>query len=55
MGEEYKEMYPHQYQQDTDIKLAFKNGFEGFKSDSLDYILDHCAHFPLTLVLFYDS
>lgn len=25
------------------------------KSDSSDYIVEHCAHFPLTLVLFYDE
>lgn len=25
------------------------------KSDSSDYVIEHCAHFPLTLVLFYDS
>lgn len=55
MGEEYKEMYPNQYYNDANTKLAFRDGFTGMKSDSSDYILEHCAHFPLTLVLFYDS
>jgi hypothetical protein len=35
--------------------MAFKNGLEGFKSDSMDFIMQNCAHFPLTIVLFYDS
>lgn len=55
MGEEYREMYPNQYQFDPSTKLAFRDGFTGMKSDSADYILEHCAHYPLTLVLFYDS
>jgi hypothetical protein len=48
-------MYPHQFEQDADLKLAFHHGLEGFKSDSLDFVMEHAAHFPLTLVLFYDS
>ena len=55
MGDEYKEMYPHLYQQDSEVKLAFRNGLEGFKSDSVDFMLEHCALFPISLVLFYDS
>ena len=55
MGEEYKEMYPNQYHNDPNTWLAFRDGFTGFKSDSSDYILEHCVHHPLTLVLFYDS
>lgn len=35
--------------------MAFRDGFTGMKSDSADFILEHCAHYPLTLVLFYDS
>ena len=35
--------------------MAFRDGFTGMKSDSSDYIIEHCAHFPLSLVLFYDS
>jgi hypothetical protein len=30
-------------------------GFKSFKSDSVDYFLDHHEVFPLTIVLFYDS
>lgn len=55
MGEEMKEMYPKQFKDDPNTICAFKNGFTGFKSDSTDHILQHCDHFPLTLVLFYDS
>lgn len=35
--------------------MAFRDGFTGMKSDSIDYVLEHCAHYPLTLVLFYDQ
>jgi len=35
--------------------MALKNGLESFKSDSLDFILQHQALYPLTIVLFYDS
>lgn len=55
MGEEYREMYPERYQFDPSTKIAFRDGFTGMKSDSTDFILEHCAHYPLTLVLFYDS
>ena len=36
-------------------KMAFRDGFTGMKSDSADFSLEHCAHYPLTIVLFYDS
>jgi hypothetical protein len=39
MGEEYREMYPKA--QDATTKMAFRNGFTGFKSDSTDHILTH--------------
>ena len=55
MGEEYKEMYPSQYFNDANTTMAFRDGFTAMKSDSTDYILEHAAHFPLTLVLFYDQ
>lgn len=55
MGEEMKEMYPKQFKDDPQTIVAFKNGFTSFKSDSSDHLLQHCEHFPLTLVLFYDS
>ena len=40
MGEEYREMYPKA--QDATTKMAFRNGFTNFKSDSSDHILSHC-------------
>ena len=55
MAEEYKEMYPERYQFDPNTKIAFRDGFTEMKSDSTDFILEHCAHYPLTLVLFFDS
>lgn len=56
MGDEYKEMYQHQYNKDVNSKLAFINGFTSFESDSTDYVLEHCSNSPtITLVLFYDS
>ena len=56
MGDEYKEMYQHQYNKDVNSKLAFINGFTSFESDSTDYVLEHCSNAPtITLVLFYDS
>ena len=55
MGEEYKEMYPGQYYNDPSTKMAFRDGLTSFSSDSSDFILEHCPHFPMTLVLFYDS
>jgi hypothetical protein len=53
MGEEYREMYPNA--QDATTKMAFRNGFTGFKSDSTDHILSHCQSYKITLVLFYDA
>lgn len=53
MGEEYREMYPNA--QDATTKMAFRNGFTGFKSDSTDHILFHCQSYKITLVLFYDA
>lgn len=51
--EEYKEEHP----EDTDpnTKLAFQQGFQGMKSDSVDYILETHEKYPLTVALFYDS
>jgi hypothetical protein len=54
MGDEFKEMYPH-HADDPEVKMALKNGLEGFKSDALDFIIDHSTDFPLAIVLFYDS
>ena len=55
IGEEYKEMYAGSYQKDIQTKMNLRDGFQGFKSDSADCVLDHCAHFPITIVLFYDE
>ena len=32
-----------------------REGFTGMKSDSADFILEHQTHYPITIVLFYDS
>lgn len=40
---------------DHEIKAAFKSGLEGFKSDSVDFILEHSPEFPISIVLFYDE
>lgn len=55
IGEEYKEMYPSQYAKDTQAKIALREGFKGFNSDSADCIVEHCTHYPVTIVLFYDA
>ena len=51
--EEYKEEYPDD--NDPNTKLAFQQGFQGMKSDSIDYMLEQHEQYPLTLALFYDS
>ena len=51
--EEYKEEYPED--DDPNTNLAFQQGFQGMKSDSIDYILETHDQYPLTLALFYDS
>ena len=53
MMEEYKEEYPDDV--DPNTKLAFTQGFQGIKSDSIDYMLESHEEHPLTLALFYDS
>lgn len=55
MFEEYKEDYPDALEKDPNTVHAFKQGFTSYKSDSLDYILEHHSDLPLTLVLFYNS
>ena len=51
--EEYKQEFPDDT--DPNTRSAFQSGFRSFKSDSLDYLLEHHEAYPLTLVLFYDS
>lgn len=62
MIEEFKEEYPEDYKNNIDIQKAFNSGsnaystgFQSYKSDSVDYMLEHHNTFPLTMVLFYDS
>ena len=35
--------------------MNLKSGFRAYKSESVDYFLEHHDQFPLTVVLFYDS
>lgn len=35
--------------------MALKSGFRSFKSENMDYFLEHHEQFPLTIVLFYDA
>ena len=51
--EEYKEEYPED--DDPNTNLAFRQGYQGMKSDSIDYMLESHDEYPLTLALFYDS
>lgn len=54
MAEEYKDEYPEEFERDAATKLAFKQGFQSYSSDSIDYVLEHQDDWPGTLVLFYD-
>ena len=51
--EEYKEEHPDD--NDPNTRIALQQGFQGMKSDSVDYILESHFEHPLTIVLFYDS
>ena len=53
MEEEYKEEYPDD--NDPNSRLAFMQGYQGMKSDSIDYHLYSDQSYPLTIALFYDS
>ncbi len=55
LGDEYKEMYPTDYKRHTPTKIALKDGFRGYQSESSDCVVEHCAHYPITIVLFYDA
>ena len=35
--------------------MALKSGFRAYRSENLDYFLEHNEQFPLTIVLFYDA
>ena len=53
MADEYKEEYPDE--SDPSTNLAFMQGYQGMKSDSIDYYLHSDQTYPLTIALFYDS
>ena len=55
MVEEFKTQNPSQVENDVNTIQALKAGFKSYKSESLDYFLEHHDKYPLTLVLFYDS
>jgi hypothetical protein len=40
---------------DVNTRMNLKSGFRAYKSESVDYFLEHHDQFPLTAVLFYDS
>ena len=51
--QEYREEYPDD--NDPNTNMAFQQGYNGMKSDSIDYMLESHEQYPLTLSLFYDS
>ena len=53
MEEEYKEEFPDD--NDPSTRMAFHTGFQSYKSESVDYLLEHHDTYPFTLVLFYDD
>ena len=55
MVEEFKTEYPDQYEHDINTRTALKSGFRSYKSDNIDYFLEHHEAYPLTIVLFYNS
>lgn len=55
MVEEFKSEFPGQLDSDINTRMALQSGFKAYKSEALDYYLEHHDKYPLTLVLFYDS
>ena len=56
MVEEFKSEYgEQQLESDVNTRMNLKMGFKAYKSESIDYFLEHHDQFPLTLVLFYDA
>jgi hypothetical protein len=57
MIEEYKNEHadPSVIENDVNVRMSLKSGFRAFKSESMDYFLEHHETFPLTIVFFYDS
>ena len=54
MCDEYKEEFPD-LENDPNAKMAFKSSFSSYKSESIDYFLEHHDTYPITLVLFYNE
>lgn len=56
MIEEFKSEHGEQIlETDVNTRMSLKSGFRAYKSESVDYFLEHHEQFPLTIVLFYDS
>jgi hypothetical protein len=56
MAEEFQNEYgEQQFESDVNTRMSLKSGFKAYKSEYLDYFLEHHDQFPLTCVLFYDS
>lgn len=41
MVEEFKTEYPEQWESDVNTKMGLKSGFRSYKSENLDYFLEH--------------
>ena len=55
MVEEFKTEYGEQLESDVNAKQSLKSGFRAYRSENMDYFLEHHDQFPLTIVLFYDA
>ena len=55
MVEEFKEEHKAQYETDVNTRAALKSGFKSFKSNAVDFFLEHHDTYPLTLVIFFDT
>jgi hypothetical protein len=41
MVEEFKTEFPDQFENDVNTKMSLKSGFRAYKSENLDYFLEH--------------
>lgn len=41
MVEEFKTEFPSQFENDVNTKMALQSGFKAYKSESIDYFLEH--------------
>ena len=56
MVEEFKNEVGEQYiENDVNTRMSLRAGFRSYKSEHLDYFLEHHEQFPLSIVLFYDA